>query len=120
MEFDATNTALAENSNNEPPAEGRQFVMATVQVVYRGEGTSESRPSFDVDVMEVRGAEQAPYTTFGDSCGVIPEPFRVIEVLASDESESGNPCWSVPSDDVDLVLLADYDFGEERAWFALQ
>lgn len=118
---DATDLVLAENMFNEPPAEGRQFLMARVTVQYNGdeEPVTLFGAPFEFSLFGSRGVE---YTTFDDSCGVVPEELDLFKELYKGGSVSGNLCWSVPSDEVDSLLLR-VQIGlvsQHEMWFALR
>lgn len=118
---DATDLVLAENMFNEPPAEGRQFLMARVTVQYNGDeepATLFGAP-FEFSLFGSRGVE---YTTFDDDCGVVPEELDLFKELYKGGSVSGNLCWSVPSDEVDSLLLRVRIgiVSQHEMWFALR
>lgn len=115
------NAEIAEaNMFNEPPAEGRQFVIARVTA----RNTSEAPAIFDAlfRLRLVAPASGSVYTTFKleDYCGVVPDMFPDAEI-APGEQLSGNVCWQVRSEDVDhLVLYSDSMEGNDNEiWFAL-
>ena len=118
---DATAQVLAANQFNDPPAPGRQFFMIAVSATYNGAGSSRLRSSFS---MRAVGASQVAYTTFDNSCGVLPEPEIDLEdpEVFTGGSVSGNAaCWSVLSSDAgSLVMFYEPIASEQRTWFALR
>src|SRR5690606_22550320 len=117
---DATEMVLAENMFNDPPAPGEQFVMVTVEVTYNG--SESGSPSFELNFKAVGDASVA-YTTYDDSCGVVPnDQFRANELFTGG-SIRFNVCWSVPSEDVDsLVMFVEptFSFNAKPVFFALR
>jgi len=111
VQRDATAAVLAENQFNEPPAQGNQFFIVRVRATYRGGGSDFFDGSFRLRT--VGAARAVGYTTFEDSCGVIPDPLPSSEVF-SDGSIEGNLCWSVATNDAaSLVLFDDHSEYED-------
>ncbi|WP_217913316.1 hypothetical protein [Miltoncostaea marina] len=100
---DATAAVLAENQFNDPPAPGRQFFIARVSATYTGAASSRFDAGFRLRVV---GPSAVAYTTFGDSCGVIPDDIEDPEVFTGG-TITGNVCWSVPSGDVGGLVMFD-------------
>jgi len=98
---DAGEIIAAENVFNDPPAEGRQFVMVEVSVTYTGEKSG--RPWLDLS-FAFYGADG---NTFGSSlslddyCGVIPNDLMDVGEMFPDASATGNVCVSVPAEQID-------------------
>ena len=113
---DATAQVLAENQFNDPPAAGRQFFMARVRAKYLGSGSDKFDSTFRLRAV---GASAVEYTTFDNSCGVIPNAMPDPEVFPGGTIE-GNVCWSVLSTDVGSLLMADKPLlVDDRVWFGL-
>ena len=116
---DATNDVLQKNRWNDPPEKGNQFFVVTVKAKYLGSSSAR----FDGDYrLRALGPSGVVYSTFENSCGVIPnelpdpELFRGGQIL-------GAECWEIASTDADsLVMLLDPNFYAEdkRVWFSLQ
>jgi hypothetical protein len=115
----ATDVVMAENMFNEPPREGHQFYIATLEATFEGSG---SATLFDLNFQAV-GPAAVSYTTFEPGCGVHPNMFPVSEVF-----EGGivtfNVCWSIQSSDADALVMyvepfASFD-GSDRVYFSLQ
>lgn len=117
---DAAEEVMAENQFNEPPAEGRQFVLVNLDATYTGDDAS----NFWVDITtKVLGSEG---NTFGgemdDSCGTIPgDLFNAGEQFPG-STETGNVCVSVPAEQLDGALLLveeTFSFEDSRVFVAL-
>lgn len=114
----ANAAVAAENRFNDPPKPGYQFFIATVTVA----NVSSSETRFrDADLRSV-GPANVPYTTFTNSCGVIPNSF----LFSGSEAFPGgsitrNVCWEVPSSDADqLQLFWEPLISGSRIFFALR
>jgi len=111
---------FAENQFNELPVEGNQFFIVRAAMTY--EGSKESATAFELQYSLV-GELNKSYQTFTDSCGVVPEDlgFNSTDVFQGGTIE-GNLCWSVPSGEVDsLVLYVSSLFSDDdRVFFSLQ
>ena len=109
---DATAAVLAENQFNDPPAQGHQFFIVTLQVDYVS-GTKMESPDLRVtsDLRAV-GPSNVVYTSFGSDsrCGVIPDGFTFKNDLMPGGSMTGNECWSVLSSEASS-LVAFMDLG---------
>jgi hypothetical protein len=102
---DATAEVLAENQFNDPPAPGRQFYIARVRATYTGNDSA----SFDGGYrLRAVGSSSVEYTSFGDSCGVIPDELSDNQVFTNGMIE-GNVCWAVRSTDASTLVM--YDIG---------
>ena len=99
--LDATAQILAFNPANIPPEEGRQFFMATVQVIYNG---SEPSASFEAGfVLRAIGRTFTAYS-ISSSCGIIPGELPGTEV-APGGSLTGTVCWSVLEADAENLVM---------------
>jgi hypothetical protein len=103
---DATAAVLAENIFNSPPAAGKQFFIARVTATYLGGGSSRFDGSFRLRAV---GPSAVSYSTFVDSCGVIPDDLPDPEVFTGG-TVAGNVCWSVLSSDAGGLVLYDDPF----------
>ena len=117
---DATDIVLAENQFNEPPGEGRQYFIATVDVTYNGE--SSGTPFAELNFQAV-GDSAVSYTTFDNMCGVVPNGlFDTASELFPNGSVEINVCWSVSSEDVESLLLyveSFLDFNSDPVFYSL-
>lgn len=115
----ATDAILADNRFNDPPGEGRQYYMVGVRAKYLGSESDRFDGSFRLRAV---GPSSIVYTTFSNSCGVIPQvmPDPDPEVFAGGEITT-NVCWEIASTDADtLQMFSDPFLSEQRAWFALK
>lgn len=114
---DATQAVMAENMFNEPPQEGHQFFVARLRATYVGQASD----SFDAFYRaRAVGASSVAYSTFENSCGVIPDPMPDSEVFPGGTVE-GNVCWEIRSTDAASLIMYDQPFlSDTRTWFALR
>ena len=112
-EPDATARVMAENQFNDPPAPGNQFYIARVRATYTGEDSEKFDGSFRLRAV---GASSVAYTTFNDSCGVIPDPISDNDVFTGGTIE-GNVCWQIRSTDAPSLVMFDEPFLSERQLF---
>ena len=117
---DATDVVMAENEFNDPPADGRQFVMFTVDATYEGEDSGTAWLDFSWAIV---GSEGNTFATGADDyCGVIPDPLDDTGETFPDGSVSGNVCISAESAQVDgaTIRIEDtFSFEDTRAFYAL-
>lgn len=81
----------ATNEFNDPPKAGMEFWMVPVTAEYTGNATGNVQ--FGVTVKFV-GSDNR---TYGDSCGVIPNPLSDVGDLYKDGVANGNTCVAVPA-----------------------
>ena len=115
---DATKEVLNRSTWNDPPGEGNQFFMVTVKAKFRGSGSTRFDGSYR---MRALGPSGVVYTTFENSCGVIPDKLADPELFKGGQIE-GAVCWEIVSEDADsLVMILDPDaFSDgKRVWFSL-
>lgn len=119
--LDATETVMSENEFNEPPADGRQFVMFGVEATYDGTDSGTAWLDFSWAIVGSGG------NTFGDSgdmedyCGVIPNDLNEAGEAFPGASVSGNVCFSVPSDQIEgstIRIEELISFEDTRAFYA--
>ena len=117
---DATALVLEENQFNGPPEEGNQFFIAKVRAKYLGPDSTRFDGSFRLKAL---GDGGVVYSTFGNSCGVIPDRLPDPELFTNGTIE-GNVCWEIASADVDsLLMILEREFLStegNRVWFSLQ
>ena len=115
---DATATVMAENQFNDAPAPGGQFFIATVTVTNVSSGDSRFR---DPDLRSV-GSLNTPYTTYTNSCGVIPNSFLFAGAEAfPGGSLTRNVCWQVSTGEAgNLQMFYEPLVGGSRVFFALR
>jgi hypothetical protein len=115
---DATAAVRATNRFNDPPVGGRQFFIGTVSVTRTGAPPAR----FNRASLYAVGPSNVGYTTFTDSCGVIPNELPSNE-LFSGGTISGNVCWSVSTSDAGSLLMyrtAGFGSDGQRIYFALR
>jgi len=115
---DATDLVTAENTFNDPPNAGNQFLLVQVQATNRGIG---SETPFEVMTFSAVGPSSVAYS-YEDDCGVVPDPFPDFTEVFAGGTVEGNLCWSVTGDDAAaLVLIVDAAFSieDERAFFEI-
>lgn len=115
---DATAAVLARNQFNDPPKAGEQFFIVRVTATYVGSGSKRFDGSYRLRAV---GASGVSYSTFENSCGVIPDELPDAEVF-SGGTITGNECWAIRSSDASSLVLYDDPFlgGPERPFFALR
>ena len=116
---DATRLVMRENPYNDPPEEGYRFYVVTIRAQYLGTDSTNFNGSGRLRALGVGGVV---YTTFENSCGVIPDDLPNPELFTNGTVE-GNVCWEVAEDDVEslqMFMEPDYFRSAPRTWFALQ
>lgn len=116
---DAGQVVLAENSFNDPPAEGRRFFMVELAATYRGESSESVLWGLSMSAV---GESLVAYGGFEDSCGVIPDDIESSAEVFPGGTVTGNVCWQVGDADADsLVLIVDeaLSFDSDRVFMAL-
>lgn len=95
---DATDVILAEDETNEPPVEGRQFVMVTIDATYNGTATGTAWVDLSL------GIDGADGTTYeggvDDFCGIQPNSLFDLEEQSPGETVTGTHCAALPEDQV--------------------
>ena len=106
IDTDAWPEIQAENSLNDPPADGHKFVMWTLDVENARGSTDEYEWAYRFDFALV-GSNNVLYYPFNEdaTCGVFPDPLN--ERLYLDGTGTGNVCLSVPVDEINLTFLYD-------------
>ena len=116
----ATKIVLDENPYNDPPEDEKQFFIVTVKAKYLGPDSTQFDGSFRLRAL---GDSGVVYTTFEDSCGVIPNELPDPELFTNGTVE-GAECWQIATGDADsLVMLLEpalFSFDDARAWFSLK
>lgn len=117
---DATQMVLAENMFNDPPEPGRQYMLVRITLEYDGERET-AVPAIDLS-FSLFGNRGVEYSTYDESCGVIPDKLDTWKELMKGGDVTGNLCWSVPTDEVESLVLRVRDgiFSSVTGWFALR
>ena len=121
VSLDATDAVMGENEFNDPPVDGRQFVMFNVDATYVGAESGTAWLDFGWGIVGSAG------NTFGggsmdDYCGVIPSPLDDTGETFPDGTVSGNVCISADTDQLDgatIRIEESFSFDDTRAFFAL-
>lgn len=119
---DATALVLQENQFNDPPVPGARFLMVRI----RGTNISAGNPADFSPAFNFRlvGSRNVPYSTFENSCGVVPDDFLLANSEAFEGGTvEGNLCYEVGADETGFVLFTEFleTFSDQdRRWFALQ
>lgn len=116
---DATQLVLNENMFNERPKDGHQFVLTKIRACYNGEGSD----TFNADLrMRAVGRSNVAYSTFQNSCGVIPDSFPSFTEVFDGGCIDGYIGWEIKSSDSNSLVMYDcpFSFDEtERIYFSL-
>ncbi len=116
---DAGEVVLEENSFNDPPAEGRRFVMVELAATYWGESSESVLWGLSMSAV---GESLVAYGGFEDSCGVIPDDIEDSREVFPGGTVTGNVCWAVDDGDAgSLVLIVEeaLSFDADRVFMAL-
>jgi hypothetical protein len=98
----ANSLIAATNSFNKAPASGNQFFVARISAM-RTATTSGRYGPYELYAV---GASNVSYTSFGNSCGVIPDPVSSNEVFPGG-TVTGNVCWQIASGDAGSLVAWD-------------
>ena len=118
--LDASAIVAAENQFNDPPAEGRQFVLVRITATYNGEETGSLL--WDLDFKFVGSAGNTFGSGTDDDCGVIPDEVYEQGELYPGATAEANVCASVPSEQVQggtWVVEESFTFEDNKVFFAL-
>ena len=118
--LDATEQVMAENPFNDPPVDGRQFVLFAVDATYEGEDSGTAWLDFSWAI--VGSAGNTFGTAMDDYCGVIPNSLDDTGETFPGGSVSGNVCVSAESDQVEggtIRIEETFSFDDTRAFYAL-
>lgn len=115
---DAADIVAAENMFNDAPAEGRSFVIWTIEATYTG--TESGTAWIDLSWKLVGSAGNSFGGAFEDSCGVIPDDlFEKGETFAGGVV-TGNVCVSADTSQMEGgTILVEELFGGSRTFFAI-
>lgn len=109
---------------NDPPPAGAQYALVNLSVSYVGAGAS----GFEDYLFGAIKAEGGSNALYEPSC-VPPQPLGSIDPLLSGQTDSGNVCYQIASNDADSLLLTGYAATGARTahypftrpvWFALR
>lgn len=120
VNHDAEDEIMAENQFNDPPAEGRQFVMVSLDATYVGDDSGLAW--IDLQFSFVTGSGNTTGTSMDDYCGVTPGSLFDHGEQFPGATVSGNECFAVPADDIDGGMLIVHELfweGDDRAFVAI-
>ena len=120
VDLDAEDVVLEENQFNDPPVDGRQFVLFTVEATYEGEESATAWMDFSWAI--VGSAGNTFSTGSDDRCGVIPDGLRDTGETFPGGSVSGNVCFSVDADQIEggtIRIEESFSFDDTRAFYVL-
>ena len=101
--LDGTDVVLERNQFNDPPVEGRQFVLLELEGTYVGEDSGTWW--LDLRVSVLGSAANTFGGDFDDFCGVIPDDIGDANETFPGGQVSGSECISVSSDQLDGALV---------------
>lgn len=115
-----TRDVMAENEFNDPPARGREFVLAKVRAT-REAGDKGLQNLRQVVQLLAIGDRRVAYDPERDWCGVVPDELDVQAEVAVGGTIEGHVCWSVVDSDVDslVMVVTEALLDEELARFEL-
>lgn len=119
---DATDLVMSENEFNDPPVDGRQFLMFGVEATYEGDESGDPWMDFSWAVVGAGGNTYGASGEMDDYCGVIPNSLDDQGETYPGGSVQGNVCYSVASDQVDgatIRIEETFSFDDTRAFFAV-
>lgn len=111
---DATELVLEENANNEPPAEGNRYFIATIRVTVDEDEIGRFNAVNRLQAIAESGRVY-DQLNIGDWCGgPVPDGFTSSRTAFRGGSIQGNICMEVADDDVDSLELFDMRSGPEQ------
>lgn len=99
----ATDTVLAANEFNEPPAEGSEYILVNYSATYLGDDANGQMPA--LVAMEYVTADGTTVNSF-DNYATPPEPFDSTSPLYTDGTATGNVAFEVPTETAGQGVLA--------------
>ncbi len=117
--LDATSSIVDKDEFSDPPKDGSQYVLVTIDATYTG--TESSTFWMDMTLKFVGGKGN----TFGSPEGfaVPPNPLWYVEEAFSGASITGDALFEVPSDQVSggvLMVEPSLSLEESRVFFAVE
>jgi hypothetical protein len=119
VDLDAWPEIREENQFNDPPAEGREFVIFHVTATY--EGTETGSPAFDLSWAIVGSLGNTFGGSMEDYCGVIPEALDDQGELFPNATAEGNVCVSAEADQLPGATIQVEQFlADEPVYVAIE
>lgn len=116
----ANDVVAQANTFNEPPVEGSQYVLVTVNAKYVGDESG----TFWVDMSyKFYGSGGNTFDSGGESMAVAPNPISDAGETFPDASISGNIVFEVPADQLEggaIIMEESLSFDDTRTFFAIQ
>jgi hypothetical protein len=115
--LNATQTILDENMFNDPPEDGSQYVLVSLEATYNGQESSTFWLDMTYSFVGGRGS------TFGTGAAVAPDSMTDQGEASPGASIAGNLLFEVASDQVSdgtLLLEKAFSFEETRVFFAVE
>ena len=118
VDLDATEVVLEENQFNDGPADGRSFVLWSIEATYNGDDSGTAW--IDLNWKVVGAAGNSFGSGMDDSCGVVPDDLFSKGETFPGGVVTGNVCVSAETDQLDGgTILVEELFGGSRTFFAL-
>jgi hypothetical protein len=108
----------SQSPSNGPPRAGDTYVLVTIRATNLGK-----RPGipFVDGVLEGVGRSTAPYSPFGQGCGVIPSDVSSIDVILPGKTATVHACWEVATSDARSLVMACAPYGGSgKTYFRLR
>ena len=117
VNFDGAYAVLEANQFNDPPTEGRSFVLVDISLGYNG-SSDPSSPAFEVSIDAV-GSQNISYSS--SECGILPNSIDSMRDLFTGGAISGQVCFDADTSDIQsLTLYASSGFfGGKDSFFSL-
>jgi hypothetical protein len=101
---------------NPPPPAGAQYTLVNVSMTYTGGGSASLGDYlYSYGNLDAEGAGNAPYQV--GYCTPPPVDLSAVGQVLSGQTETGNLCYEIASDDASTLLLSGTAFVN---WFALR
>ncbi len=117
VNLNANEVIASENPFNDPPADGTQFILVTLEAKYVGEESSTFWASMSYKFYGSAG------NTFSSGGAVIPSPIRDAGETFPGAEIFGNVLFEVPSDQIDsgaIIMEESLSFRDTRVFFAVR
>jgi hypothetical protein len=116
VEPDAFSLIKSALPSTAPAPPDQRYVLVGVQAIYAGQGSG----VLSAIRFGLLGKSGQAYDQLKNGCGLVPDAVPPT-LIAPGTGIAGNVCFSVPSSDVDGLLLYDNQAGDaNRVYFALR